>query len=283
MRLRVLAAPSRLPMQYSYHTQRNWIRCHTQSERGTLAVPVASPDPGQLLFRGLPGTGNFPVPNASHSSSSVCSPWATETANTTTSVSTLRIIILWWPCWTARDACSSMRLSASSWLHRASLVRSGSHDLLRTASPSVLSSHIYSSSVFCLKSSLVSGTTLAAGTDNLLMLLVTGPISVVVWQVADGLRACIPRSSNDDNASIHSFTSKKGMLKEGDSSTMAGLLRCRCTGVVIYVIYRDSCEHFAKHFGRAGHLLYVKLLADTVPYLSRKPKNAVIEDAHAKV
>ena len=76
-------------------------------------------DTGQLLFR-EPGTGKLlPVPNASHSSSSGCIPWAIYTANTTTSVSTVRIIILWWPCWAAWDALSNMPLSASSWLHGA--------------------------------------------------------------------------------------------------------------------------------------------------------------------
>ena len=56
----------------------------------------------------------LPVPNTSHNSSSGCSPWAIDTSNTTTLVSTVRIIILWWPCWAAWNACSNMRLSASS-------------------------------------------------------------------------------------------------------------------------------------------------------------------------
>ena len=86
----------------------------------------------------------LPVPNASHSSFSGCSAWVTDTASTTTSVSTVRIIILWWPCWAVRDAYSNMRLPASSWLHRASEARSDSGDLLRTASPSVMTSCVSS-------------------------------------------------------------------------------------------------------------------------------------------
>ena len=54
----------------------------------------------------------FPVPKANQSSSSACSVWATATARTTTSVSTVWIIILWWPFLAAWATCNSMRLSA---------------------------------------------------------------------------------------------------------------------------------------------------------------------------
>ena len=47
-----------------------------------------------------------------------------------------------------------------------------------------------------------------------------GHTGVVVWEVADSLGACIPRSFNGDNTLIHSFTSERGVLKEEDSSTM---------------------------------------------------------------
>jgi len=40
-------------------------------------------------------------------------------AKTTTSVSTFPMSIWWWPCCAACDTCSSMRLSACSWLHGA--------------------------------------------------------------------------------------------------------------------------------------------------------------------
>jgi len=38
-------------------------------------------------------------------------------------------------------------------------------------------------------------------------------------------------------------------------------------GVVIYVVYSGSCEHFATHLRGADHSFSVKLLADTVAHL----------------
>ena len=42
-----------------------------------------------------------------------------------------------------------------------------------------------------------------------------GHISVVVWQAADHFRGCLSRSTNDCNASVHSFASERGVLEEG--------------------------------------------------------------------
>ena len=61
--------------------------------------------------------------------------------------------------------------------------------------------------------------------------------SVVVWQATDHFRACLSRSTNDCNASVHSFASERGVLEEGDSCTMGGPFRCRWTGIVVDVVY----------------------------------------------
>ena len=56
---------------------------------------------------------------------------------TALSVSTVRMRIWWWPCCAACDTCSSVRLSASSWLHRASVRTSCNSCVLGIPFPSV--------------------------------------------------------------------------------------------------------------------------------------------------
>ena len=81
----------------------------------------------------------FLVPTSNHNSSPDCNACAIDTVNKTTSVSTVQIRILWRSCLAACEVCSSMRLSASSWLYGASNVRSFSGGLLWTR-PSVMTS-----------------------------------------------------------------------------------------------------------------------------------------------
>ena len=134
----VLAVPSRLPAQSSCHVWQNWTQCRIQLERGTLAVHEPSLVPVQLLFRVLLGIGNFGL---FQMPAIVRLLVATSVPRTLPApVSTVRMTIEWCPCLAAWDACSNIRLSASSWLHGASEVRSGSSGLLSTASPSVMTS-----------------------------------------------------------------------------------------------------------------------------------------------
>ena len=60
----------------------------------------------------------LPILNASHSSHPADRWGMANTAKITTLVSTVRMSIWWWPCCAACDVYSSIRLSASSWLHR---------------------------------------------------------------------------------------------------------------------------------------------------------------------
>ena len=86
----------------------------------------------------------FPVPNAIQTSLSAGSVSATITANTTTSVSTVRTSIWWWSCCAACATCSIIRLSASSWLHGASKCASCCGGTQTTWSPSVTTSSFLS-------------------------------------------------------------------------------------------------------------------------------------------
>ena len=97
------------------------------------------PNPG-AISRAARYRKLWPVPKASHSLSSDCNSCARDTDSTTTSVSTVRISIAWCPCWAAWDACSNIRVSASSWLYGTSEVRSGRTGLLSTASPFIMTS-----------------------------------------------------------------------------------------------------------------------------------------------
>ena len=83
------------------------------------------------------------VPNASQTSSSASSLCATITANTTTSVSTVRISISGYGHVVQH---SSIRVSASSWLHGVSECMSCCGNTQRTCSPSVTTSSLLSSS-----------------------------------------------------------------------------------------------------------------------------------------
>ena len=56
-----------------------------------------------------------------------------------------------------------------------------------------------------------------------------------------------------------------------------------CTGIMVNIIYCNCCEHFAMHCWREGHLLSVKLLADTVPHLSWELEHKVIRQANTQV
>ena len=92
------------------------------------------------------------------------------------------------------------------------------HDMFSSVPvlPSVIrlacSSHMYSSPVCSLKLSLVKDTMLVAGTDMYVLHVgcAWGHISIVVWQAVDYFRACLSRTTNDCNASVHSFASERG-------------------------------------------------------------------------
>ena len=68
--------------------------------------------------------------------------WTTITARTTTSVSTVRTCIWWWPCCATYATCSIMRVSASSWLHGASELTSSCCGTQITCSTSVITSYL---------------------------------------------------------------------------------------------------------------------------------------------
>ena len=151
------------------------------------------------------------VPKVSNSPSSGCSPWATDTANTTTSLSTIWIIILWCPCWAG---CTQQHATASVFMHGASEARPSSGDLLRTASPSVMksclcfwSSHLRGASDSNLSSSVLLLSTrrkfcqfpgirhTSPGKDSLvLQLCLSDQMHLVTSQSTVGhVRGCQPR------------------------------------------------------------------------------------------
>ena len=111
-----------LPRQISSHVRRRLTQYHTLRWHETLEEHMSSLDQGRKKFHGLQCSGSscLSQAKATQSSSPAGSFWTTITARTTTSVSTVRTCIWWWPCCAACATCSIMRVSASSWLHGAS-------------------------------------------------------------------------------------------------------------------------------------------------------------------
>ena len=95
-----------------------------------------------------------------------------------------------------------------------------------------------------------------------------GHINIVVWQAVDHFQACLSRTTNDCNASVHSFASERGCWRREIAVPWKDHFAVVELGLWSILSMADVVKTLLRIFWGADHLLSVKLLAGTVPHLS---------------